>query len=295
MILSTQTSNVRNRFGDKLAVDYLKAAGYEYLDLSMFHMSNADSPFNAPDWEKTAKELKSYSDERGIIYNQSHIPFTFNYNIPGEWERFIGPTQRRALDICGILGVKYVIVHPLHHIPYLGNEEQLYEYNMRYYKSLIPFCEKYGYKICIENMWQREVKTRRIGHSVGSKMSELKRYIDDLGGTEHFVACLDIGHTALVGFEPEDCIRELGPKYLHALHVHDNDYTGDNHLLPGQGKINWDAVCRALGEINYDGEFTYEADAFIRNFSNEMLPMALKFMNEIGRHLCDKVDSYRPQ
>lgn len=55
MILSTQTSNVRNRFGDKLAVDYLKAAGYEYLDLSMFHMSNADSPFNAPRLGKDRK------------------------------------------------------------------------------------------------------------------------------------------------------------------------------------------------------------------------------------------------
>ena len=242
MILSTQTARVRNTFDDFKAVDYLHDAGYKYLDISMFHMSKEGSPFNAPDWKEYVANLKEYSDEKGIIYNQSHLPFTFNWHKPGEWDEVIWPTISRSLEISGMLGVKYVVVHPIHHIVYPGNEELLYDYNMRYYKLFIPFCEKYGYKICIENMWQREEKTRRICHDVGSRMSELKRYIDDLGGTKYFVACLDIGHTTLVGFEPEDCIRELGGEYLYSLHVHDNNYTMDDHLLPGQGMINWDNV-----------------------------------------------------
>ena len=143
-------------------------------------------------------------------------------------------------------------------------------------------------------MWQKEAKTRRIGHDSCSHMEELIRYIDDLGGTEHFVACLDIGHTTLVGFEPQDCIRKLGHKYLHALHVHDNDYVSDQHNLPGQGKIDWEEVCRALGEIDYDGDFTYEASNFQRHFPEDMLPMALRFMVEVGEHLCKKIDGYRP-
>ena len=288
MILSTQNSFLRNTFGDRESVDMLKAAGYKYIDLSMFHMSREDSPFNAPNWEE-------YVRDQGMVYNQSHIPFTFKWAEDGEWDRFIRPVQHRAMDICGIMGVKYVVVHPIHHMQYPGHEEEVYDINMKYYSSLIPFCEKYGYKICIENMWQREPKTKRICHDVGSRMAELIRYIDDLGGTEHFVACLDVGHTSLVGFEPQDCIRQLGNKYLHSLHVHDNDYTGDQHLLPGMGLFNWDEICRALADINYDGEFTYEADNFLKRFPHDMMPLAVKFMNDVGNSLCDKIEKYKAE
>ena len=293
MILSTQTSGARGRFGDLGAVDQLKAAGYTTLDLSLFHMSSPDSPFNAPDWEKNVMALKEYSDAQGITYNQAHLPFVFRWAVPGEWENFIAPVQYRAMDICGMMGVKYIVVHPIHHMEYLGHEEEVYDYNMRYYKTFIPYCEKYGYKVAIENMWQKEVKTKRIGHDSCSRMEELIRYIDDLGGTDHFVACLDLGHTALVGLEPQDCIRALGHKYLHSLHVHDNDYVSDQHLLPGQGKFDWDAICKALADIDYDGELTYEADGFIRNFSNEVMPDAFKFMYTIGDRLCKKIEAYR--
>ncbi len=295
MLLSTQNSFLRNTFGDKASVDMLKAAGYKCIDLSMFHMSKPDSPFNAPNWQEYVADLKEYTDAQGMVYNQSHIPFTFKWAEDGEWERVIRDTQHRSLDICGMLGVKYVVVHPIHHMQYLGHEQEVYDINMKYYSSLIPFCEKYGYKICIENMWQREPKTKRICYDVGARMEELIKYIDDLGGTEHFVACLDVGHTTLVGFEPQDCIRQLGNKYLHSLHVHDNDYTGDQHLLPGQGLINWDEVCRALADIDYDGEFTYEADNFLKKFSHDMMPMAVGFMHQVGTFLCDKIEKYKAE
>lgn len=295
MLLSTQNSFLRGMFGDFEAVDILKNAGYDNIDLSMFHMSRPGSPFNEPDWEEYVNKLKAYSDEKGVVYNQSHIPFTFDWAKEGEWESTIKDTQYRALDICGIMGVKYVVVHPIHHMVYPGHEQEIYDINMRYYSSLIPFCEKYGYKIAIENMWQREQKTKRICHDTCSRMEELIRYIDGLGGTQHFVACLDIGHTSLVGLEPQDCIRELGHKYLHSLHVHDNDYTGDQHLLPGQGLMNWDEVCRALADIDYDGELTYEADNFLKRFSKDMMPLAVKFMNDIGNHLCDKIEKYKAE
>ena len=294
MHISSPISIVRDRVGDKKAIALFKDAGFQMLDLSLFQMSNPASPFNAEDWETTAKDLRAYADALGITFNQAHLPFGFKWNVAGEWERFIGPAHYRALDICGIMGAKYVVVHPIHHMEYLGHEEEVFEYNMRFYRTMIPYCEKYGYKICLENMWQKEAKTRRIGHDSCSRMDELIRYIDCLGGTEHFVACLDLGHATLVGLEPQDCIRQLGNKYLHALHVHDNDYTSDQHNLPGQGKIDWEEVCRALGEIDYDGELTYEASNFLRHFPEDMLPMAMRFMLEVGEHLCQKIDSYRP-
>ena len=295
MVISTAISIIRDRFGNKKAIKMLSDAGFKTLDCSLFEMAYYDSPFNSENWEEEARELKAYSDSLGITFNQAHLPFNFKWNEEGEWERFIGPAHYRALEICGIMGVKYVVAHPIHHMEYLGHEEEVYEYNMRFFRTMIPYCEKYGYKICIENMWQHEVKTRRIGHDSCSHMEELIRYIDGLGGTEHFAACLDLGHTTIVGFEPQDCIRKLGHEYLYALHVHDNDYMSDRHDLPGQGKIDWEEVCRALGEIDYVGDFTYESSNFQRHVPEDMLPISFKYMLDVAKHLTNKIDSYRPK
>ena len=104
MNISTAIAVLRSRFGDKKAIELYKNAGFKMLDISLFQMTNPASPFNAPDWETTAKELRAYSDELGITFNQAHLPFNFNWNVDGEWERFIGPAHYRALDICGIMG-----------------------------------------------------------------------------------------------------------------------------------------------------------------------------------------------
>jgi len=77
------------------------------------------------------------------------------------------------------------------------------------------------------------------------------------------------------------------------LHVHDVDYVSDLHTLPGIEKINWDKVCQALGEIDYKGELTLEADNFLKNFEDGFKPAAARFMAETARYLADKVDSYR--
>jgi len=96
--------------------------------------------------------------------------------------------------------------------------------------------------------------------------------------------------------EPWDLARALGHNRLQALHVHDNDYIGDNHQVPYVGKIDWKKVCQALGEIDYQGDFTYECGwAFVANIDDEFMPVALKYMSDIGHHLCDLVDRARPK
>ena len=85
----------------------------------------------------------------------------------------------------------------------------------------------------------------------------MNRLLDELD-SDGFVMCLDIGHVAITGTEPEDYIRGMSNKRLKALHVHDTDYLGDTHTIPYLGKHNWNEICKALGEIGYDGAFTYK-------------------------------------
>ena len=112
---------------------------------------------------------------------------------------------------------------------------------------------------------------------------------------EHFVACLDLGHCGVIGEEAQNVIRALGHDRLKALHVYDNDYTKDQHTLPGLGKMDWEEIMKALAEIHYDGEFTYEADRFLMNMPPVMMPKAAAFMVEMGRYLIGRFEEYQTQ
>ena len=58
--------------------------------------------------------------------------------------------------------------------------------------------------------------------------------------------------------------------------------------------MNWDKITKALGEIDYQGEFTYEADNFLARIDRAALPAALSYMEKLGRVLIAKIDANRP-
>lgn len=289
MLLSTQTGNLAGRFGDEEAVRRLADAGYDCLDYSMFHMSNDDSPMNGDDYRERAQRLREVAEESGVFFNQAHCPFTFKWDDPVLREKVIIPRHIRALEIASILGVKNIIVHPLHHFEYKGHEKEAHDMNMDFYRMLLPYCEKFGINVALENMWQRDRKRKCICDDTCSRATEFAAWIDELNDP-HFVACLDLGHCGLVGEEAQDAIRTLGAERLKALHVHDNDYINDQHTLPFLGKMDWKAITAALREIGYTGELTFEADAFLRNYLNEDIGMATKFMVQTGRRLIEMIE-----
>ena len=54
-----------------------------------------------------------------------------------------------------------------------------------------------------------------------------------------------------------DFIRNVGDKIVTA-HVSDFDFYNERHWLPGEGKLDWQAILRALKEIGYQGPWLYE-------------------------------------
>ena len=150
-------------------------------------------------------------------------------------------------------------------------------------------------KIGVENMFQSDPLRKYIVADTCSTAEEFVRYIDELN-SEHITACLDIGHVALplTDATAADVIRALGHHRLGALHVHDNDYTRDLHILPYLGKLNWAEICAALGEIDYQGDFTYEVNGqLFLGCDEEFVPLGVGFMGTVGKHLCSMVEANR--
>ena len=55
--------------------------------------------------------------------------------------------------------------------------------------------------------------------------------------------------------------------------------------------MNWDAITKALGQIGYQGDFTFEADSFLERFDSDTVGEAVRFMAGIGRKLIAKIEA----
>lgn len=295
MKISANCEYLANRYGYAKAFSLIKDAGFDATDVSLIGMFRPESPFNQPDYESYAQMIRRCADEAGLQINQTHAPFVYPLD---KWELSddLMPILKRSLHISSILGAQVDVIHPYHHPVYLGHEDEMFRKNMEYYGELLPTAEAVNVKIGVENMFQEDPYRKHIVHDTCSQLYDFIRYIDTLN-SEYAVACLDIGHIALVyqTDQPWDFIRGLGKDRLKALHVHDNNFINDQHQLPYEGKIDWLQVTKALGEIDYDGIFTYETFANLQQFDDEFLPVRLKYMADVARHLASLVDRNRPK
>lgn len=71
--------------------------------------------------------------------------------------------------------------------------------------------------------------------------------------------CYDSGHHFGWG-RGEPYLERYGAR-LAALHLHDNDGTKDQHLLPFDGAVDWPALMGRLSASGYDGALTLEVQA----------------------------------
>jgi sugar phosphate isomerase/epimerase len=68
--------------------------------------------------------------------------------------------------------------------------------------------------------------------------------------------CLDFGHAFLMG-DVADAIETVA-EHLITTHVHDNKGKKDEHLVPFDGKINWDMALMTMQKVGYDGTYLME-------------------------------------
>ena len=293
MLLSTPTSVYLWRHSFDEMLDIVSEAGFNALDFTFCGDNNAKYVAEELEGETGAKlfgEFKIKASEKGIVFNQAHAPFP-SILLDDEFTKNRYKEIIRSLRNASLLGVKLIVLHPAQHLPYEedGFKEKLFEINMEFFKSLKPYCEEFGIRIAIENQYKKCARQpNRLTHSSCGNPREMNRYLDELG-TEHFAGCIDIGHAILVDESPSDFIREIGGDRLQALHVHDVDGFADLHTLPYIGMCKWSEVTKALHDIGYKGDFTFEANCFVSHMPKELVRDASKMMASVGKYLIEQI------
>lgn len=286
MKIVTQTEVVGLRLGDLRAVELICQSGFGGIDYSMFTLNDESCPLAEDNWKQYLAPIKAAAQKYSVPFVQAHSPFPTAKKDNDEYNRFILDRTVRAFEVAEYLGVEIMVVHPISFI----NEGTDFDLNYKFYKKLLPLAEKTGVKIALENMWSR--KDHRYTPAACGTGKDFRQLLDMLG-SELFVACLDIGHCGMVGEDPAEMIRTIGGKHLQALHVHDNDKLRDSHLFPFNGTVDWVSVTKALSEINYSGNLTFEADNTFRNQPDSLIPASMKYLHEIGVSLVDMIHSHK--
>ena len=284
MLLSTNTSNVLMHYSAEKTVDMLQTAGFTAIDFSFF-----DPVWYSEEREDAFfSELRKYAENAGMCFNQAHAPFHSSFPDTEQtknrfWE-IVSALRRAAL-----LGAKTIVVHPVQHLKYAdeGVPQQLFEMNMEFYGKLIPYCQEFGIKVAVENMWQYH-PWPKITHSTCSTPEEMNRYLDTLN-SPWITGCLDVGHASLVGQSPDEFVLAMGSDRLGTLHIHDVTKTEDSHTMPYQGVIDWHKLMQALGTIGYQGDLTFECDGFFKKLPAELYPEALRLLAHTGHVLINGI------
>lgn len=293
MRLVTETGSLEESFSDEDCVRILAGAGFDAMDWSFFSMLSGKTVWCGDSWKEHALRVRETAKECKIGFSQSHAPFP---SSKGEepFDTEIYGRILRSMEAAAFLGAKHIVVHPRQHLDYAKNRARLWEENVAFYRSLIPYCEEYGIRVCMENMWQYDSKRHYIVDSVCSQPEEFCGLLDEVD-SPWIAGCLDIGHAALTGVDPADFIRAMGKKRLAALHVQDVNHVEDCHTLPYLQKLDWESVAAALGEIGYEGDFTFEADSFTGAFPAALKPDACVLMAKTGRYLMERIAAYRAE
>lgn len=292
MKLVTNTYHLVSRLGPEEAIKLLARAGFDGIDWTFSQDMGEGSPWLEENWTDHARKLLDTAEECGVTFRQAHAPVPSSKGTE-PFDSQVLKKIHRAMEAAAFLGIQYIIVHPKQHLPYRENREELFRQSVEFYKGLIPYCESWGIKVCTENMWQRNKQTRIIEESVCAPPEEFRDMIDAVD-SPWITGCLDLGHCGLVGQDPARALRVLGHDRVSALHVHDVDLVEDSHTIPFGGKLDWQSITAALGEIDYQGDLTFEPNGYFKNTPPQLWEDAARFLAHTGRYLVERIESNRP-
>ena len=259
-------------FGTENGLKAIRDAGFDAVDYSLYFLHEQGNLLD-DGYLSRAQQTRALLDQLGLPCCQTHAPFTIGVDAVLDESNPEFVQVLRSMEFASILGAPHIVVHGL-----IGAKDpttQEYEdLNVSYFKMLEPYAAKFGIKIAIENLFSAGCRTPELH-------SRMLRRLD----SPWFTGLVDLGHANRVGIAPGDFLRACDRGTIHGLHVHDNFGVKDDHLNPFIGTIDWNDAMHALAEIGYDGDFTMEVIGFMRDYSPDLLPQAMKLVSATGRKL----------
>ncbi|MBQ9988538.1 MAG: sugar phosphate isomerase/epimerase [Clostridia bacterium] len=281
MKLSLEVHVMRERYGDAKAIEMLHKAGFDAVDYSFYYLKKSPNrdAIIGNGYLEHAHQVRRLLDEKGMVCNQAHAPFDMTRDdaMDESNENFLEIVH--AMEAAAIMGAPMIVVHaPTADI----------DYDIEYYRSLEPYCKRFGIKVAVENLFLRPNFTSRLG--TPDELNQVLAALDPA----HFCACLDVGHAQLTYRDPAGFIAGVLPGRIECFHIQDNDLESDSHLLPYLAKMDWDSIISSIAAIGFNRDITLELVAFLQKFpTEETMQAALNLCASVGRNIISRIEAAR--
>ncbi len=174
----------------------------------------------------------------GLFIENIHTPIYRNNCL---WEDGINGDEIKnnllsCIDDCKRFEIPTAVVH----ITSGSNPPPCNKIGLDRINYLVEAAERNNVKLALENLRRPEY--------LGFVFSNIQ--------SEKLGFCYDSGHEYCFT-KGTDLLAEYGAR-LMALHLHDNDGTEDQHLIPCEGLIDWKVVLEKLCKAKYPGPFALE-------------------------------------
>lgn len=184
------------------------------------------------------EDVVAQAERQGLYCCNAHLPYD---NINCIWldgEEGDACTDRLCSLIakCGRLSVPVAVLH----VSSSRTPPPFGEVGMERVRRMLDAGEKYDVDLAFENLYPVEY----LDYIFANTSSKRAKF------------CYDSGHH--YNWRPEkNLLADYGDR-LAALHLDDNEGDRDSHMLPYDGKVNWDAVTDGLAALDYDGVLSVE-------------------------------------
>ena len=190
------------------------------------------------DWSMTQEEQVEFIKSQGLNIIFAHLGYQ-NINsiwVEGDEGEALVERYKRNIRECKERGIELVIMHlTSKHVAPMYNE-----IGLNRIKKITDYAKEVGVKVAFENTKIRGYLEYVLGNITDS----------------HVGMCFDAGH--FHAHFDDDFNHEFVKNRIFAVHLHDNDKSDDQHLLPYDGTVNWNLVVDKLKDCNYNGPITLE-------------------------------------
>jgi sugar phosphate isomerase/epimerase len=238
------------------AVEKIASAGYEGVEIL------ADAPHLYADAVAAAdlEALEAALSRSGLAVSNINANTAMGYYGREFWEPVFEPSlanpdagarawrigySKKCIDLARILGSPCVSLTSGRMVPGTSPDESL-----RLFKAslgeLLDHAAKRDVRIGIE--YEPGLLIERC-----AELAALIREFD----SPYLGANLDLGHSRVLGEDPEETVAALAPKIFH-IHIEDIRQGKHYHLIPGEGDIDFAELFGVLERHGYRGFVTVE-------------------------------------
>lgn len=206
---------------------------------------------------RAAIALAEWLDDTRLTLHSFHAPIAAEY-AKGAWREGFSlaaaddPRRKRAveetiaaLNVAAVVPYKVLVVHCGVPAPHGQPADNHLPSLLRSLEELSPVAAAAGVTLALEV----------IPNALSTPASLVELLESDIEATGLGI-CMDVGHARLMG-EVVDAIEGCSG-HLVTTHLHDNRGRSDDHLVPGQGVVDWDAAMLAFQKVGYDGAWMFE-------------------------------------